>query len=92
VLAAVANGHEVTTIEGITGSGETPLQKAFLEHDALQCGYCTPGQMVSATALLAEHPSPTREQILAGMSGNICRCGAYQKIVAAIEAVGTEAA
>jgi aerobic-type carbon monoxide dehydrogenase small subunit (CoxS/CutS family) len=84
VLAGSAEGRSVVTIEGISADGLTPLQQAFLEEDALQCGFCTPGQIVAGTALLAEHPHPTREQIRAGMSGNLCRCGAYPKIELAV--------
>jgi len=82
--AAAAEGHTITTIEGISAEGLTAIQEAFVAEDALQCGFCTPGQIVSATALLAENPSPTREQIRVAMSGNLCRCGAYQKIESAV--------
>jgi aerobic-type carbon monoxide dehydrogenase small subunit (CoxS/CutS family) len=81
---AAVSGHAVTTIEGISRDGLTALQEAFVAEDALQCGFCTPGQIVAATALLAATPSPTREQIRAGMAGNLCRCGAYPKIEQAI--------
>jgi xanthine dehydrogenase YagT iron-sulfur-binding subunit len=64
-----------------------PLQQAFVEHDGLQCGYCTPGQVMAAEALLREHPEPTRSQIQEGMAGNLCRCGAYPKIIASIESM-----
>ncbi len=72
------------TIEGISAGGLSPLQRAFLEEDGLQCGFCTPGQIVSATALLAANAHPSREQIRAAMSGNLCRCGAYPKIELAV--------
>lgn len=79
-------GHrEVTTIEGLR---EHPLVDAFVEADALQCGFCTPGQIVSAAALLEENPRPTREEIRHGMAGNLCRCGAYPKIEQAIASIG----
>jgi aerobic-type carbon monoxide dehydrogenase small subunit (CoxS/CutS family) len=81
---AAAEGHAVTTIEGISREGPTPLQQAFVEESALQCGFCTPGQIVAATALLASTPSPSREEVRAGMAGNICRCGAYPGIERAI--------
>jgi len=90
-LAAVADGAEITTIEGLA-HGDTPddlsaVQAAFLEHDAFQCGYCTPGQICSAVGLIAEGRARTTDEIRELMSGNICRCGAYPNIVAAIEQV-----
>ncbi len=84
VFAAAAEGREIVTIEGLSRDGPTPLQQAFVAEDALQCGYCTPGQIVSATALLRRTPSPTRQEIRAAMAGNVCRCGAYPKIERAI--------
>jgi aerobic-type carbon monoxide dehydrogenase small subunit (CoxS/CutS family) len=84
MLAAAAEGHEVTTIEGIARDGLTALQRAFVEEDALQCGFCTPGQVVSATALLAANPSPSPAEVRAGMAGNLCRCGCYVKIERAV--------
>lgn len=76
----------VVTIEGIERDGVlSPLQQAFLEEGALQCGYCTPGMILAATALLREHPHPSDEQIIEHMNGNICRCGGYPRIVAAIQ-------
>ena len=86
VLAVQANGKEVTTVKGI-GSQESPhhLQTAFVEHGAIQCGYCTPGLIVSAKARLDENPDPSREEIREGISGNLCRCTGYTKIVEAIE-------
>jgi xanthine dehydrogenase YagT iron-sulfur-binding subunit len=85
-MAAKAHGHEVTTIEGLP-DGDTlhPMQQAFIDHDALQCGYCTPGQIMAAVACVREGHATSREQIREYMSGNICRCGAYVGIVAAIE-------
>jgi xanthine dehydrogenase YagT iron-sulfur-binding subunit len=84
-LAAQCDGREVTTIEGLSDDGELhPLQEAFVRHDALQCGYCTPGQIMSAVALLAEGRAGSDEEIREFMSGNLCRCGAYPNIVAAI--------
>jgi aerobic-type carbon monoxide dehydrogenase small subunit (CoxS/CutS family) len=76
-------GRAVTTIEGLSRAA-TALQEAFVAEDALQCGFCTPGQIVSATALLAATPTPSREQIHPAMAGNLCRCGAYPKIERAI--------
>jgi xanthine dehydrogenase YagT iron-sulfur-binding subunit len=85
-LAAKAHGREVTTIEGIASEhGLHPMQQAFIDHDALQCGYCTPGQIMAAIACVKEGHASTPDQIREYMSGNICRCGAYVGIVAAIE-------
>ena len=83
VPAGAAEGHSVTTIEGLAGTA-TALQDAFVAEDALQCGFCTPGQIVSASALLAATPEPTREEIRAALAGNVCRCGAYPKIERAV--------
>ena len=85
-LAMACEGREVTTIEGLASNGELhPMQQAFIEHDAFQCGYCTPGQICSAAGLLAEGKARTADEIRELMSGNICRCGAYPNIVAAIQ-------
>jgi xanthine dehydrogenase YagT iron-sulfur-binding subunit len=87
-LAVMKDGAHVTTIEGLAqGSTMHPLQQAFIEHDALQCGYCTPGQICSAAGLIAEGKAGNADEIRELMSGNICRCGAYPNIVAAIEQV-----
>jgi aerobic-type carbon monoxide dehydrogenase small subunit (CoxS/CutS family) len=83
VPAGAAEGHSVTTIEGLAGTAPA-LQDAFVAEDALQCGFCTPGQIVSASALLAATPEPTREEIRAALAGNVCRCGAYPKIERAV--------
>jgi xanthine dehydrogenase YagT iron-sulfur-binding subunit len=85
-LAVMKDGAEVTTIEGLA-KGDTlhPLQQAFIDHDAFQCGYCTPGQICSAAGLIAEGKAKSKDEIRELMSGNICRCGAYPNIVAAIE-------
>jgi aerobic-type carbon monoxide dehydrogenase small subunit (CoxS/CutS family) len=80
-LVHTVGGREVTTIEGLR---DHPLVEAFVHADALQCGFCTPGQIVSAAALVAANPSPSREEIRHGMAGNICRCGTYPKIEEAI--------
>jgi xanthine dehydrogenase YagT iron-sulfur-binding subunit len=89
VLAVVKDGSSVTTIEGLAGADGAlhPMQAAFVEHDAFQCGYCTPGQICSAVALVEEGRAHTPEEIREHMSGNLCRCGAYPNIVAAIEDV-----
>ena len=84
-LAVMKDGCDVTTVEGLAKGDELhPLQKAFVEHDAFQCGYCTPGQLCSAAGLLAEGKAKTVDDVRELMSGNLCRCGAYQNIVAAI--------
>jgi aerobic-type carbon monoxide dehydrogenase small subunit (CoxS/CutS family) len=84
-LAAAAEGRAVTTVEGIGRDAPTALQQAFVDEDALQCGFCTPGQIVTATALLERAPAPSADEIRAAMAGNLCRCGAYPKIVRAIQ-------
>lgn len=84
-LAVMKNDSEITTIEGIARAGELhPLQKAFIEHDAFQCGYCTPGQICSAVGMLNEGRANTREDVKELMSGNLCRCGANNNIIDAI--------
>ena len=84
-LAAACEGRAVTTIEGVGGPDALhPLQRAFVEHDALQCGFCTPGQILAAVALLSRTPNPSEAEIVRWMSGNLCRCGTYPKIVSAI--------
>jgi xanthine dehydrogenase YagT iron-sulfur-binding subunit len=89
-LAVMKDGAKITTIEGLArGDALHPLQQAFIDHDAFQCGYCTPGQICSAAGLIAEGKARTADEIRELMSGNICRCGAYPNIVAAIaEAIG----
>jgi len=88
MLAAQAEGREVTTVEGLSRDGALhPVQEAFIRHDAFQCGYCTPGQILSAVCLLAEGRAGSDEEIREFMSGNLCRCGAYPNIVAAIREV-----
>ena len=85
-LAVMADGATITTIEGLAANGTlSPVQQAFIDHDAFQCGYCTPGQICSATGLIAEGKAKTADEIRELMSGNICRCGAYSNIVAAIQ-------
>jgi carbon-monoxide dehydrogenase small subunit len=87
MLAAQADGAEITTVEGLAPDGElTTLQRAFSEHHGLQCGYCTPGMLLSATHLLAQNPKPSEEEIRRGIQGNICRCTGYVNIVRAIQA------
>jgi len=86
-----ASQKEVLTIEGLARDGKLhPLQKAFIAHDALQCGYCTPGMILTAYALLAGNPAPSREQIIRGLNENLCRCGAHTRIIAAVQAAAAE--
>jgi carbon-monoxide dehydrogenase small subunit len=86
VLALQAEGKDIETIEGMGTAGLLhPLQKSFIEHGAVQCGFCTPGMLMSAKALIEENPQPTQEQIKVGISGNLCRCTGYTKIIKAIE-------
>jgi aerobic-type carbon monoxide dehydrogenase small subunit (CoxS/CutS family) len=90
VLAAgdVANGEKIVTIEGLSANGDlSPLQSAFIEHTAFGCGFCTPGMIITATALLKENPTPSRKQIVDFMNDNLCRCASYPGIVEAIESV-----
>ncbi len=90
MLALDANGKEVTTIEGLLlGEELHPLQQAFVDEDGLQCGFCTPGQIMAAYGLLLKYPDPTDEQILNGMSGNLCRCAAYPKIIKSVKAAAS---
>jgi xanthine dehydrogenase YagT iron-sulfur-binding subunit len=87
-LAVIKDGAQVTTVEGLAREGALhPIQQAFIDHDAFQCGYCTPGQICSAVGLIAEAKAHNADAIRELMSGNICRCGAYSNIVAAIEQV-----
>ena len=92
-LALQAEGREITTVEGLARPGElSPLQRAFLDHGGVQCGFCTPGMLISATALLAANPAPTDDEIRAGLSGNLCRCTGYVGIVAAVRSAAAEMA
>jgi aerobic-type carbon monoxide dehydrogenase small subunit (CoxS/CutS family) len=87
MLAADAEGREITTVEGLgTPEKMSPLQAAFVEKDALQCGFCTPGFVVSGTALLAKNVNPTLDEIKAGLAGNLCRCGTYGRVFEAVQA------
>ncbi len=88
MLALQANGAEVVTVEGLAKGAElSPLQKAFLDHGSYQCGFCTSGMLMASTALLAENPKPTKQQMKEGIDGNICRCTGYNSIIRAITAV-----
>jgi aerobic-type carbon monoxide dehydrogenase small subunit (CoxS/CutS family) len=82
LLAPLAEGRELTTVEGL--GGDEPVQRAFAEAHAFQCGYCTPGMILAARALLAENPSPGEEEVRLALAGNLCRCGCYVKIVEAV--------
>jgi len=85
------SGKKVITIEGLSKKGKlNPVQKAFIEHDALQCGFCTPGMIMTATALLMKNPSPTQQEIITGLEDNLCRCGAHNRIIDAIETAAKE--
>ena len=89
MLAAQADGARITTVEGLAPDGElTALQRSFSEHHALQCGYCTPGMLMSATALLSQTPHPTEAEVRVALQGNICRCTGYVNIVQAVMAAG----
>jgi aerobic carbon-monoxide dehydrogenase small subunit len=94
MFAMQAVGAEVTTVEGLSpdAASLSPVQRAFREHHGLQCGFCTPGFIVSATAFLAQNPQPTDDQIREGLSGNLCRCTGYQGIVRAVRAAAAELA
>jgi carbon-monoxide dehydrogenase small subunit len=87
LLAVQADGARIQTVEGLAPDGElTPLQQAFHDHHALQCGYCTPGMLISATALLEKTPRPTDDEIRKGLQGNLCRCTGYWNIFKAVKA------
>ncbi|MGW3992059.1 (2Fe-2S)-binding protein [Amycolatopsis sp. NPDC004772] len=93
VLAAQADGHAVTTVEGLSSSDGAlhPVQRAFQEQHGLQCGFCTPGMIMASVSLLADNPKPTRDEVRAGLEGNLCRCTGYHNIVSAvIDASGQE--
>ena len=91
IPALKAQGREVYTVEGLASGGNLhPLQKSFIEHGAVQCGYCTPGMLMSAKALLDRNPHPTEEEIKEAISGNLCRCTGYVKIVEAIKAASSD--
>jgi len=90
-LALQAEGTEVTTVEGLSDSGQlNALQRAFLEQGGVQCGFCTPGMLISATALLARAPRPSDDEIRVGLAGNLCRCTGYTTILAAVRQAATE--
>ncbi|MDP6627594.1 MAG: (2Fe-2S)-binding protein [Methanopyri archaeon] len=91
VLAVESTGHEVTTLEGLNRDGLTPLQQAFLDHNAFQCGFCAPGIILTVTDLLARNPTPTKEDVKEALTGNLCRCTGYAPIIdAVLETIGGE--
>ena len=93
VIAASAQGKQITTIEGVANGAELhPVQRAFMECGALQCGICTPGMIMTSVALLKENPHPTRDEVRFGLQGNLCRCTGYDKIVDAVQAAAQAAA
>jgi aerobic-type carbon monoxide dehydrogenase small subunit (CoxS/CutS family) len=93
MFAVQAEGADVTTVEGLASDGELgPVQQAFRDEHGLQCGFCTPGFVISVHAFLAEHPDPTRDEVLEALSGNLCRCTGYQKIIDAVHLAATRAA
>jgi carbon-monoxide dehydrogenase small subunit len=91
VLAVQADGRNVMTIEGLGAGGLHPVQRAFTENHALQCGYCTPGMIMAAASLLKDIPNPTEEEIRHGLEGNLCRCTGYHNIVKAVQAAAGQA-
>ena len=92
-LALQAEGREIITVEGLAAAGElSPLQRAFLEYGGVQCGFCTPGMLVSATALLRRNPEPSEDDVRIGLGGNLCRCTGYDGLVKAVLAVAAEGA
>jgi len=91
LFAVQADGRQVTTVEGLAQNGNLhPIQAAFIEHHGLQCGFCTPGMMMTSAALLAENPNPTDDEVRWGISGNLCRCTGYMNIVKAVQAAGQQ--
>ncbi len=87
ILAVEAEGHQITTVEGLSRKGLTPVQRAFIEHNSFQCGFCAPGIVLAAAELLARNPHPSEEQIREALAGNLCRCTGYQPIIEAIKEV-----
>ena len=86
-LALQAEGRQITTVEGLAGEGLAPLQAAFLKEGAVQCGFCTPGMLISATALLRDNPDPSEDEVRLALAGNLCRCTGYDGIVRAVRGV-----
>jgi len=91
LLTSEVDGKEVITVEGLAKNGDLhPVQKAFIKHDALQCGFCTPGMVLNAYSLLHKNPQPTRQEIIQAMEDNLCRCGSYGRIIEAIQTAAKE--
>jgi len=91
IPANLVNGKKVTTIEGLASNGKLhPVQRAFIEHDAMQCGYCTPGMIMTACSFLNEKPGASRQEMMGAMEANLCRCGAHKRIIAAMESASEE--
>lgn len=90
ILAVEVEGQEITTLEGIGRSGPTPLQESFIRHNAFQCGYCAPGIVLAATALLEKNPKPTAHEVQEAISGNLCRCTGYEAIIESVVEAGRE--
>lgn len=91
ILTSKVDGKEVITVEGLAKNGDLhPVQKAFIKHDALQCGFCTPGMVLNAYSLLHKNPQPTRQEIIQAMEDNLCRCGSYGRIIEAIQTAAKE--
>ena len=91
ILAIEVDGHEITTLEGLSQSGLTPVQQSLLKHNSFQCGFCAPGMVLSATELLGKNPSPSKDEVKEAISGNLCRCTGYEPIIDAVVAVGKKA-
>jgi aerobic-type carbon monoxide dehydrogenase small subunit (CoxS/CutS family) len=91
-LAIDCEGRDIRTVEGLAANNLHPVQEAFIEHDGYQCGFCTPGQVMSAVALLKHNPKPTEDEIRYEMAGNVCRCGAYPNIVRAVQSAASASA
>ena len=87
ILAIEADGHEITTVEGLSRAGLTPVQQSFLQHGSFQCGFCAPGIVLSATELLGKHPHPSEAEVKEALAGNLCRCTGYKPIIDAVLAV-----
>ena len=92
ILAVEVDGREITTVEGLSKNGLSPVQKAFLKHDSFQCGYCAPGVVLSATELLGRNPHPKKEEVQEALAGNLCRCTGYSSIIDAVLSVSRKKA
>ena len=90
MLAVEADGQEITTVEGLSDDGLTPLQEAFIKHNSFQCGFCAPGMILAATELLEKNPHPTKEEVKEAIAGNLCRCTGYEPIIEAVLDVSSQ--